>query len=146
MSQESEGPGSCQTEDVGLTHEYVPIGMKYHSLYGCPVGTSIRGFRVKSWLPDEVVGDSIHQWLLDNEAFNLLLDDLTGSSSSYMVIKFIELQEDMVIIHLEDDCVAIYKLEEVEDAGLGKSDTLRAPDGAAGEGSVEGGSEDTPAP
>jgi hypothetical protein len=135
-------------EDVRPTHEYQPLGMQHHSRFGVPVNTSIRGFKVKSWLPPEVSGASIRGWLLDNEPFNLLLDELTDPYGPYFVIKFIELQADMVIIHMDDDCVAIYQLtelsqEEKERVELGGPDTVRATDGAPGTGSVESSREDT---
>ena len=132
-------------DEGNLTHEYKPFGMEHHSYFGVAVVSSIRGFKVKSWLPDEVTGGQVHDWLVDNEPFNELLDMLTSPSSPYFVIKFIELQSDMVIIHMEDDCVAIYRLEEVRHVESEIPDTVRATDEGAGARSVESSSEGAPA-
>lgn len=113
---------------------YRPIGMSHRSRYGVPIVCSTRGFKVYSWLDKE----NLRTWLEDNEPLQTLLDELTDRESGYFVIRHIEIPEDdLVIIHQENDCVLLYKLEE-EHAELDGPDTVRGPDEAPGAGVLEG--------
>jgi hypothetical protein len=136
MIEEFPPPGS------EVIQVYKPMAMSNRSRYGHPILTSTRGFKVYSWLDKE----NLRTWLEDNEPLQTLLDELTDRDSGYFVVKHIEIpEEDLVIIHQENECVLLYKLEEehVEPAG---PDTVRGTDEAPGAGSVEGCSPDAAAP